>query len=96
MGWKVEYDRRVLKDLTKLDKRVQRRILDYFQHRISGSDNPRRFGKSLKSSFSDLWRYRIGDYRAVCRIEDQALVVLVIRITHRSKVYDKPVTMEDR
>lgn len=70
MGWTVEYDRRVLKDLKKLDKMVQRDVLDYFERRIHGSDDPRRFGNSLKSSFTGLWRYRIGDYRAVCRIED--------------------------
>jgi mRNA interferase RelE/StbE len=57
--------------------------------------DPRCFGKSLKSSFCGLWRYRIGDYRAVCRIEDQILVVLVVRVAHRNKVYDKPLPRED-
>ena len=91
MGWKIEYDRRVLKDMKKLDKNVQRQILDYFDECIAPSPNPRRFGKSLKSLFPGLWRYRIGDYRAICRIEDEKLVVLVVRIGHRSRVYKKPV-----
>ena len=91
MGWTIEYDRRVLKDMKKLDMSVQRQILDYFDECIAPSRNPRRFAKSLKSRFSGLWRYRIGDYRAICRIEDQKLVVLVVRIGHRSGVYKRPV-----
>jgi mRNA interferase RelE/StbE len=91
LAWTIEYDRRVLKDIKKLDKTVQRQILDYFDDRIADSADPRDLGKSLKSSFSGLWRYRIGDYRAICRIEDEKLVVLVVRIAHRSKVYKKPI-----
>lgn len=88
MVWTIEYDRRVLKDMKKLDKTVQLQILDYFDERIARSDDPRSFGKPLKSTFSGLWRYRIGNYRAICRIEDEKLVILVVRIAHRSKVYD--------
>lgn len=91
MGWKIEYDRRVLKDMKKLDQNVQRQILDYFDECITPSPHPRRFGTSLKSPFTGLWRYRIGDYRAICRIEDEKLVVLVVRVAHRSRVYKKPV-----
>lgn len=91
MSWTVEFDSRVLKDMRKLDNTVQRKILDYLDERIAGSDDPRRFGKALKSSFSGPWRYRIGDYRAVCRIEDEALTVLVVRIAHRSQAYEGPV-----
>jgi len=91
LGWKIEYDLRVLKDMRKLDKNVQRQILDYFDECIAPSLNPRRFGKPLKSIFSGLWRYRIGDYRAICRLEDKKLIVLVVRVGHRSRVYKKPV-----
>ena len=66
------------------------RFIAYFEERIAPSSNPRTYGKSLESSFSGLWRYRIGDYRAICRIEDAHMVVLVVRISHRSKVYKKP------
>lgn len=95
MGWTIEYDRRVLKDMKKLDKTVQRQILDFFDKRIASSSDPRRFGKSLKSSFSGLWRYRIGDYRAICRIQDEKFLVLVVRIAHRSKAYKKPMAGEE-
>ncbi|MBA3968464.1 MAG: type II toxin-antitoxin system RelE/ParE family toxin [Nitrospirales bacterium] len=63
-----------------------------FDERIAPSpDDPRAFGKSLTSYFSGLWRYRIEDYRAICRFEDeQLLVVLVLRVAYRSTVYNKP------
>lgn len=89
MAWKIEYDSRVVKDVKKLDRKAQHQLLAYFDERIAPSSDPRTFGKPLKSSFSGLWRYRIGDYRAICRIEDQDQVVLVLRIAHRSKVYEK-------
>ncbi|WP_447970367.1 type II toxin-antitoxin system RelE family toxin [Nitrospira sp. M1] len=90
MAWAIEYDSRVVKDMKKLDKKVQQQIIAYFDERIAPSSDPCTLDKSLKSSFSGLWRYRIGDYRVVCRIEDKQLVVLVIHIAHRSKVYKKP------
>lgn len=81
MAWAIEYDSRVLKDMKKLDKKVQQQIIAYFDERIAPSSDPRTFGKSLESSFSGLWRYRIGDYRAICRIEDEHMVALIIKST---------------
>ncbi len=75
--------------MKKLDKTAQFQILDYFDNRIALADDPRSLGKPLKSTFSGLWRYRIGDYRAICRIEDEKFVILVVRVAHRSKVYKK-------
>lgn len=90
MAWKIEYDSRVVKDMKKLDRQVQQTILEYFDDRIAPSPDPRSFGTPLESSFSGLWRYRLGDYRATCRIEDEKLVVLVLRVSHRSTCYKKP------
>lgn len=90
MAWKIEYDSRVLKDMKKLSRPARQQILSYFDERIAPSSDPRAFGKPLESSFSGLWRYRIGDYRAICRIEDGQMIVLVLRVAHRSKVYKKP------
>ena len=88
MTWKIEYDDRVLKELKSLDKPVQRKILDFFDDL---PEDPTTKGKPLKANFSGLWRYRIGDYRAICRLENDALVVLVLRISHRKTVYRKPI-----
>ena len=52
-------------------------------------DDPRQLGKPLKGQHSELWRYRVGDYRVVCDLRDEVLVVLVVRIGHRKEVYEK-------
>jgi mRNA interferase RelE/StbE len=55
--------------------------------RLEPLDDPRRLGKSLKGPFTELWRYRVGDYRLICELRDEVLVVLVLRVWHRSRVY---------
>ncbi len=87
MPWTIEYDVRAVKELKKIDRQMQRTILDYLDERIAPLDNPRKFGKRLSSNYVGLWRYRIGDYRVICRIEDQKLAILVLRIRHRGAVY---------
>lgn len=87
MAWKIEFEPRVENDLNKLDRQAQKHILDYFEHRIAPLDDVRVYGKALRSQFSGLWRYRIGDYRAICRIEDEAVKVLVLRVGHRKNYH---------
>ena len=62
-------------------------ILRYFSEHIQSDADPRRFGRALRHTLSGLWRYRIGDDRVICRIEDQRLVVLVLGVAHRRVVY---------
>lgn len=88
MTWNIEWDDRARKELRKLDTSVQKEILSYLRIRIAGSDNPRLFGQSLTGNKSGLWRYRVGNYRIICRIEDDALVVFVIGVGHRKEVYE--------
>lgn len=88
MVWTIEYDPRAEKDLRRLDKQVQKEILDYMDTRIAPADDPRAFGKPLRHSLKGLWRYRVMDYRVVCEIQDERLVVLVVAVGHRSKVYE--------
>ncbi|MCL4315340.1 MAG: type II toxin-antitoxin system RelE/ParE family toxin [Gammaproteobacteria bacterium] len=87
MVWKVDFDSAALKDLKRLDQTAQRRIARYLRERIATDDNPRRLGKALHGDKTGLWRYRIGDYRLLCRIEDQILTVLVIAVGNRKEVY---------
>jgi len=82
------YDDSAIKQLHKLDKKTQFDILRYMRERITSTDDPRRFGKTLHSDLSGLWRYRVGNYRIICKIENQKLVVLVVTIGHRKEVYD--------
>ena len=87
MTWKVEWDDRARRELRALDDNVQARILRYLRERIASSEDPRRFGRSLTGDKAGLWRYRVGDYRLICDINDGDEVVLVLRVAHRRGVY---------
>lgn len=86
--WSVEFDDRARRELRKLDVQVQQAILSYLRERIAVAEDPRRFGKPLRRNLAGLWRYRVGDYRLICRIEDERVVVLVLQIGHRREVYE--------
>lgn len=88
MAWKIKFDRDVEKDLRKIDRSAQKKILSYLRNKIACSANPRQIGKPLKGKLSNLWRYRVDHYRIICRIEDKELTLLVVRIGHRKNVYD--------
>ncbi|KIA81364.1 toxin RelE [Chromobacterium piscinae] len=87
MAWTIEYTDTAKEQLKKLDKPVARRILDFMDGRISESENPRHSGKALTGPLGGLWRYRVGDYRVICDIQDGALRILVIELGNRSKIY---------
>ena len=85
--YKIEYDEPILKTLRKLDKQVASRIVSWLHERLTNCINPRLWGAALKGDLGEFWRYRIGDYRVLCKIEDTKLIVLVIEIEHRKQVY---------
>ncbi len=87
MTWTVEWDDRARRELRRLDHPVQKAILRYLRERIASDEDPRRFGKGLSHDLQELWRYRVGDHRVICQIEDNHLVVLVVRVAHRRLVY---------
>ena len=87
MAWVVELADSAADALDKLDAPTQQRIWRFLRGKLSATDNPRQTGKALTGPYSGLWRYRVGDYRIVCRIEDARLVVLVVKIGHRRHVY---------
>jgi len=87
LAWRVEFQRSAAKQLRALDKPIQRRILSFFRDRVARSDDPRKLGKALTGDKGGLWRYRIGDYRAICKLEDEQLIVLVLEIGHRREIY---------
>ena len=76
--WTVEWERKALKDAKKLDKSARYRIVNYLEKRVLVDQNPYQFGKPLKGNKLGLWRYRVGDYRILCQIEDKRLIVLVV------------------
>lgn len=87
MAWTVEFDPRALNELEKLDRIAQKRIVRFLEERIPSRANPRDLGKALSGDKAGLWRYRVGDYRVICHIEDQTEAVLVLRIAHRREAY---------
>jgi len=86
--WQIEWDARAAKELKKLDRQAQRDVVRYLKERIASDQDPRRLGKQLGGDKLGLWRYRIAAYRIICHIEDSRLTVLVLRVAHRSTVYE--------
>lgn len=87
MAWKIEYAQTARNQLRKLDKAVARRILDYMDERVLQQSNPRALGKPLTGPLGEFWRYRVGDYRIICDIQDNTLRILVVQIGNRREVY---------
>ena len=86
--WAIEFDDRARRELRKLAEQEQKSILRYLRERIAGPEDPRRFGKPLRRNLAGLWRYRVEDYRLICRIEDERMVVLVVQLGQRREVYE--------
>ena len=87
MAWEIEFTKSAERDLANLDREAQRRITRFLRERIVPTDDPRSLGRALTGKYAGLWRYRVGDYRLICDIRDQALVVLVVIVGHRRDVY---------
>lgn len=87
MRYTVEYTSKALKSLKKLDKPVLLMIKSWIEKNLVGTTEPRRHGKGLTANRSGQWRYRVGDYRIIADIEDEKLIILVVEVEHRSRVY---------
>jgi len=82
----VEADRQ----LDKLDRQVAKRILKFLNQRVRTLDNPRSIGEALRGSkLGEFRKYRVGDHRLICSIEDWRVLILVLRIGHRREVYER-------
>jgi len=87
MSWDCKISERARKQLKKLGHAAQVEIISYLEKRIQGDANPRRFGKPLIGDLAGLWRYRVGSYRIICKIEDNKLIVLVVAVGDRKNIY---------
>ena len=90
MAWTTEYTDTARTQLRRLDRQAARRIVDYMDQRVSVLEDPRDLGQALGGPLGGLWRYRVGDYRVICDIQDRALRVLVVRVGRRDTVYRVP------
>lgn len=88
MAWSVEFDPDAVRDLKKLDRQVQARIVVFLRDRLARMDNPRDLGEALAGQrLGSYWKYRVGDWRLICDIQDQRIVVRVLRVGNRREVY---------
>ena len=86
--WAIEFDPNALKDLRKLDKSEQIRLIGFLRKRISTLNNPRDLGQALSGQrLGTYWKYRVGDWRMICDIQDQRIVVRVLRVGSRREIY---------
>jgi mRNA interferase RelE/StbE len=88
MAWEVELSSLARKNLSQLDPQISRRILSFLLERVTQLDDVRSLGEALKGSkLGELWKYRVGDYRVIAKIEDECVKILVIKIGNRKEVY---------
>lgn len=87
MVWTIDYTQTALNQLRKLDRQSARRILDFLDERVARREDPRSTGKALTGPLGGLWRYRIGDFRVICEINDGELRVLVVELGNRRDIY---------
>ena len=88
MAWTIELAATAVRQLERLDKETARRIRNFLGNRLARVENPRSIGAALQGQvLGEFWKYRVGDYRLIARIEDDRLLILIVKIGHRSKIY---------
>ena len=87
MAWQIEFTPEAEKQLSKIDRQSAKRIISFLSERITPAEDPRTTEKALKGVLREFWRYRAGNYRIICKIEDDRMLILVVRIVHRRDVY---------
>lgn len=87
MKYKVIIRRKTEKQLNKLDDSMKLKIMRYIKQNLNNTDNPKKFGKALRYNLKGFWRYRVEDYRIIAKIEKDELVILIVQINKRDKIY---------
>lgn len=86
-NWQVIFDKKAANEFERLSSKDQIRIKKFIDDRLSVSEDPRKIGKSLSGNLSKLWRYRIGSLRIIAQIKDAKVIILIVKLGHRGKVY---------
>lgn len=87
MTWTLRISETAKRQLKKLDRSTAQALLRYLNRLVLETEDPRQRGKGLRANLTGLWRYRVGDYRLICDIQDGELMVLVLQVVHRSQAY---------
>ena len=85
--WKVEFTDIAVRKIGQLDPQVRKRIIGFFRERVVHASDPASLAEPLRGEFRGLWRFRIGDYRAICDIQRKQVLVLVLEVGHRKEIY---------
>ncbi len=85
--YQVYYSEKSLKQLKKMDKQIAKLIVAYIRKNLTDCENPRIIGKALQGNLSDKWRYRVGAYRILAKIEDDKILISIIEVAHRKEIY---------
>lgn len=88
MAYEIEFDPEAVKDLRKLDRSIQAQLLGFLRQRVAPLENPRDLGEALTgATLGSYWKYRVGDWRIICDIQDRRLIVRVLRLGDRRDIY---------
>ena len=87
LAWRIEITRTATRQITKLDRTARKSIQHFLRDRLEPAANPRQWGRPLQGEKRCLWRYRVGDYRLICDIQDEKITILVLELRHRKDVY---------
>jgi len=88
LAWQIEFDESAKKELAKLERQVARRLIDFLKNRVLNLRDPRSVGQALRgSTLGEFWKYRVGDFRIIASIQDDRMIVLVLRVGNRSDIY---------
>ncbi len=88
MAWQIEFDESAKKELAKLERQVARRLIDFLKNRVLKLRDPRSVGQALRgSTLGEFWKYRVGDFRIIASIQDDRMIVLVLRVGNRNDIY---------
>jgi mRNA interferase RelE/StbE len=85
--WRIEITRTAERQITRLARPAQKAIQRFLRERLTTWNDPRQWGKALQGEKRGLWRYRVGDYRLICDIQDERITILVLELGHRKDVY---------
>lgn len=89
MKYQVIYTKTALKQFKKMDRKIAAFILAFIEDKLLDCENPRAIGKALKGNLNDVWRYRIGDYRLLAKIEDDQLIIIIVEAGHHKNIYEE-------
>lgn len=85
--YKVEFSIEAANYIKKMDNSTRTTLLKWINKNLINCEDPRIHGKSLTGNKKGIWRYRVGNYRVLCDIQDEILTILVLEVGHRSKIY---------